>query len=217
MMARGFLLLMLLATTIRKLVEILNKFFLDLLGAVEATARATVFLKPNLTNVIVNIPVILECYTYENGYSFLSFSFSGPQKVSTSSSPVTNIPGGGIKRNTTFTLTTTNVTEVLCYAYGTGLVPIPSQPVTIFAQGAMDDFRTCKLPNHLFFNWTSAFTLNGFVIQYNITDNLQNKTIYVPHYSVPLRSGTYQANITAIVTTAASQAVHRENRMINGM
>lgn len=175
------------------------------------------FLKPDLNNVIVDVPVTLECYTNENIYSFLSFGFSDPQNVDASSSSVTDIPGGGIGRNTTFTITAAlNGTKVFCFASGTGSEP-SSQSTTIFTRGAMDDFHYCRLPGHLFFNWTSVFTLNGFVIQYKITDNHQNKTIDVPHYSVPLRSESYQANITVVVKTAGSQVVqaYGESKQIN--
>lgn len=208
-MARG--LLILLAATICKLAEILNRFVLNLLGVRVETA---VFLKPNLNNVIVNVPVMLECYTHENIYSILSFTFSS-KGVGASLSSVTAIPGGGIRRSVTFTITAAlNGTRVSCYGSTPSVHNRSQQVTTIFARGAFDDFRTCELPNHLFFNWTSAFTLNGFVIQYNITDNLQNKTIYVPHYSVPLRLG-YRANITVIVTTAACQAVHGGTKEIS--
>lgn len=184
--------------------------------------EAAVFFKPNLpnVNVIVNVPATLECYTHESGYDFLSFDFS--THIVSQSSRVTNLTshGRGIKRNVTFTMTAgLNGTRVACSATGKGAFP-QLQIVTIFAQevpsNLMANFHVCRLPDHLFFNWNSVFTLNGFVRQYIIIDNHQNKTINDSNYSVNI-SGLYQASITVVITTAASQVVHGETKEISGM
>lgn len=213
MKARG-LLTLLMATTC--------KLVLDPLGA--RVVEATVFLKPSLTNFIINVPVTVECYTHESGYLTLSFSFNSSSNHTINHVPshITYLNDGGLRGSTTFTMTAElNGTKVVCAAAAYGRQVIESQPATIYVQevpSQMDSFRYCKLPGYLFFNWTSVFTLNGIAILYNITDNLQIKTIDVPHYSVPLRSGSYQANITVIVyATAANQIAYEAIPEIIGM
>ena len=119
-------------------------------------------------------------------------------------------------KSASFTMTAglNGTITVYCSAYHGEKGLTKSQPATIYTQEVpnnIDNFHYCRLLDRLFFNWNSVFALNGILIKYEITDNYQNKTINVPHYSVPLSSGAYQANIVVIVNaTVANQIAHGE-------
>lgn len=175
-----------------------------------------------MTNFIINLPVTLECYTHESGYSSLSFSFSPApgHTVNGQPSSITSLPGGGIRRSTTFTMTAgLNGTMVVCFAFN-GNKFAQSRHATILGQKVPDlndNFHYCSLSNRLFFSWNSVLPLEGIVIQYRITENHQNKTIDKPPYSMLIVSGLYRGNITVIVNvTASNQITYGEPMPIKG-
>ena len=145
----------------------------------------------------------MECYTYESRYTSLSFSFTPPpgQKVHNQLFSITTLPGGGIRRSTTFTMTAgLNGTKVVCYATDDNSTKMnPSRHATIFGQevpNINDNFHYCSLSDRFFFNWNSVSPLEGIVIQYRITDSQhQNKTIDKPPYSILIGSGSHRAII----------------------
>lgn len=174
-------------------------------------------LKPNLINVIVDVPVTVDCYASGgNGYSSLAFTFFPASGLTHQDSLDKKLHDGGISKSTTFTMTAglNGTINITCYAFDTEDVITESQPATIYAQEVpnyIDNFRYCKLLDRLFIYWSPVITLNSIVIEYEITDNHENKTINVSHYSVSPSSGLYQANIVVIVNaTVANQIAYGE-------
>lgn len=191
--------------------------FLDPTGSrIQGT---NVFIKPEITNVILNTQVTLECYTYDGEYNGLNFGFTTPPEASANweVSPVTNLTGGGIKISTSIVITRElNGTVAVCYAAGPKKFG-NSRAATLIAQevpNRLDGIRVCKLSRRVFFSWNNVPTLNGIDVRYGICDNCKrNEMIDVPHYSIhldELGSGPYLANITVILLAPAA------NQVVNG-
>ena len=192
-----------------------------------------VFISPEVTNVILDTPTTIQCYTDDSGYNSLTFSFNTPPGaiVNWKTSSVTNRTGGGITINASIVITRElNNTVITCSATGLpgqnkfGL----AQAVTLIAQevpNKIDGIRVCKLGRRVFFSWNPVQTLKGIDAYYRICDNCKkNNTINVPHYSIQLddlTSESYRANVTVIlkapaVNQVASGTPYSLNRTITG-
>lgn len=175
-----------------------------------------VFINPEITNVILDTPANIECYTQDSGYSSLTFNFNSPPGVIANwkTSSVTNRTGGGITINASIVITRElNKTVAICYAAGQNNFG-QSQAATLIAQeipNKIDGLRVCKLGRRVFFSWNPVQTLKGIDVYYRICDNCKkNNTINVPHYSIQLddlTSDSYRADVTVILNTSAVNQV----------
>lgn len=181
----------------------------------QVEGRTDVFINPEITNVILDTPANIECYTQDSGYSSLTFHFNSPPGVSANwkTSSVTNRAGGGITINASIVITRElNKTVAICYAAGQNKFG-QSQAATLIAQEIpeIDGIHVCKLRHQIFFSWNPVQTLKGIDAYYRICDNCKkNNTINVPHYSIQLddlTSESYRANVTVILSASAVNQV----------